>query len=93
MRCKIRGNIRFDNIFVNNWTQIRYHNTIGALKKQKRQDKIRPGVFLIVMIVITVLPLDKWTRQSAPVLERDTVFYNADVLSAGALFRRRALRA
>ncbi len=85
MRCKIRGNIRFDNIFVNKWTQIRYHNTIGALKKQKRRDKIRPGVFLIVMIVITVLPLDKWTRQSAPVLKRDLIVLHTDQIIS--LFR------
>jgi lipopolysaccharide biosynthesis regulator YciM len=84
--------MRSGNIFVSKWTHIRYHNTINALKKKKRRDKICPGVFSLTVIVVTVSSLDKWTQQFIPILERDPVFYNAN-LSAGVLFRRRALRA
>ena len=79
--------MRFDNVFVSKRTQIRYHNTIDALKKKKRRDKIRPGVFSLVVIVVTVLILDKWTQYSIPILEREVVF-----LDVNGLFLRSALR-
>jgi hypothetical protein len=84
--------MRFDNVFVSKWTQIRYHNTIDALKKKKRRDKIRPGVFSSAMIVVTALILDKWTQQSIPILKWNAVLFNTDGFFDGDRFFRGSLR-
>ena len=79
--------MRFDNVFVSKWTQIRYHNTIDALKKKKRRGEFCPGVFSLVVIVVTVLILDKWTQYSIPILERNFIILDLD-----SFFPRSALR-